>query len=358
MAEISTEDAVDQLHQMFGDYDKATLAAVLEANGRHVERTVEHLLGNPRDTSGGSGGSGGGGDGGGSAASTDNDAALALQLSREWADDPASAPPPPTRPVNIPSPFVNVGGTAGGGGGGGGGRGGAGGIHAPGIPIHLPTAPPPPPPPFLIAARDAGDSGGASDRRGRRVALPEEFLRHPGWTGGGGGGESSDPQVAADARLAIMLQNQSFQRELEAHPDLAYLGRRPPSGGSASRGTSAGGGGGATGATIKEQVTAMGQDVRRKLDELAVRWKMKDPGAADATTEYSRVPLMSSQGEDMDDQAEVVHFSQSSTTRRSHGNVASGGTTPADSAPPASASAAAGVGLYRADSGMEEQLGE
>lgn len=30
MAEISTEDAVDQLHQMFGDYDKATLAAVLE----------------------------------------------------------------------------------------------------------------------------------------------------------------------------------------------------------------------------------------------------------------------------------------------------------------------------------------
>lgn len=70
---------------------------------------------------------------------SDNDAALALQLSREWADDPASAPPPPTRPVNIPSPFVNVGGTAGGGGGGGGGRGGAGGIHAPGIPIHLPT---------------------------------------------------------------------------------------------------------------------------------------------------------------------------------------------------------------------------
>lgn len=30
MAEISTEDAVEQLHQMFGDYDKAALAAVLE----------------------------------------------------------------------------------------------------------------------------------------------------------------------------------------------------------------------------------------------------------------------------------------------------------------------------------------
>lgn len=28
--EISIEDAVEQLHQMFGDYDKAALAAVLE----------------------------------------------------------------------------------------------------------------------------------------------------------------------------------------------------------------------------------------------------------------------------------------------------------------------------------------
>ena len=59
------------------------------------------------------------------------------------------------------------------------------------------------PPP---AARDVTDSGGASDRRGRRVALPEEFLRHPGWTGGGAGEASGDPQVAADARLAMMLQ--------------------------------------------------------------------------------------------------------------------------------------------------------
>lgn len=30
MAEISTEDAVEQLHQMFGDYDKEALAAVLQ----------------------------------------------------------------------------------------------------------------------------------------------------------------------------------------------------------------------------------------------------------------------------------------------------------------------------------------
>lgn len=40
MAEISTEDAVDQLHQMFGDYDKATLAAVLEV-GVPFSRTYQ-----------------------------------------------------------------------------------------------------------------------------------------------------------------------------------------------------------------------------------------------------------------------------------------------------------------------------
>lgn len=37
--EISVEDAVEQLHQMFGDYDKAALAAVLEVRvcgGLHV----------------------------------------------------------------------------------------------------------------------------------------------------------------------------------------------------------------------------------------------------------------------------------------------------------------------------------
>lgn len=45
-----------------------------------------------------------------------------------------------------------------------------------------------------------------------------------------------------------------------------------------------------------------GADIRRKVDELAVRWKMKDPGRADETTEYSSVPLMDQHGDDLDDQ--------------------------------------------------------
>lgn len=60
----------------------------------------------------------------------DHDAALALQLSREWGDDPTTLPPPPTRPVGIPTPYGRP--VAGGGGGKEGGKGGGGGAPASG----------------------------------------------------------------------------------------------------------------------------------------------------------------------------------------------------------------------------------
>lgn len=60
----------------------------------------------------------------------DHDAALALQLSREWGDDPTTLPPPPTRPVGIPTPYGRP--VAGGVGGREGGRGGGGGAPASG----------------------------------------------------------------------------------------------------------------------------------------------------------------------------------------------------------------------------------
>lgn len=51
-------------------------------------------------------------------------------------------------------------------------------------------------------------------------------------------------------------------------------------------------------------VTAV--DVRRELDKLAVRWKMKNPGRVENTADYdSSVPLMSSQGDDPDDQVSI-----------------------------------------------------
>lgn len=43
-------------------------------------------------------------------------------------------------------------------------------------------------------------------------------------------------------------------------------------------------------------------DMRRKVEEIAVRWRMKDPDRAEDSTGYSSVPLMSSQGDDVDDQ--------------------------------------------------------
>lgn len=39
-----------------------------------------------------------------------------------------------------------------------------------------------------------------------------------------------------------------------------------------------------------------------------MRWKMKDPGRADQTTEYSSVPLMSSFDDDADDQVRCDSF--------------------------------------------------
>lgn len=61
-----------------------------------------------------------------------------------------------------------------------------------------------PPFPLPHLAPQTHPGGAVSERRGRRVALPDSFLRVPGW--GAGGEVSSDPQVAADARLAMMLQ--------------------------------------------------------------------------------------------------------------------------------------------------------
>lgn len=50
------------------------------------------------------------------------------------------------------------------------------------------------------------------------------------------------------------------------------------------------------------------------MEELAVRWKMKDPGRADDTTEYSSVPLMSSQADDLDDQVIDTKYQTSCRT--------------------------------------------
>lgn len=60
-------------------------------------------------------------------------------------------------------------------------------------------------------AENHAPGGSEGVRRGRRVSLPEEFLRVPGWSGGS---SSSDPQVTADARLAMMLQVRGLHVDL------------------------------------------------------------------------------------------------------------------------------------------------
>lgn len=67
-------------------------------------------------------------------------------------------------------------------------------------------------------------------------------------------------------------------------------------------------------------VRAAYTDIRRKVDELAVRWKMKDPGRADETTEYSAVPLLGSNRDDPDDEVGYL-WSNEATTAAAAGSV-------------------------------------
>lgn len=59
--------------------------------------------------------------------------------------------------------------------------------------------------------------------------------------------------------------------------------------------------------------------MRRKVEELAVRWKMKEPGRAVDTTDYSSVPLMSSTADDDDQVTSLFSLGQKRTGRNGGG---------------------------------------
>lgn len=81
-----------------------------------------------------------------------------------------------------------------------------------------PSAAPQPPPPQQAAVE--------SPRRGRRVQLPQDFLRLPGWqdpqAASAGGGADNNGEMT-DEQLAMLLQDESFLQELASHPDFRQL---------------------------------------------------------------------------------------------------------------------------------------
>jgi hypothetical protein len=135
--------------------------------------------------------------------------------------------------------------------------------------------------------------------RGSKVRLPGDFLRVPG------GKSTGSDQIVSDARLAIMLQNADFRA---AHPE---FDRQRSGGAPASRPTSQGSGDG-----VLSQIRSMGDDVKRNLSALAVKWNIRAPGKAADSTEYASLANPGNEDEDGTEVVDLDGADRSVTHRR------------------------------------------
>ena len=123
----------------------------------------------------------------------------------------------------------------------------------------------------LPAATSNNDSdrvsvGGSAFKQGRGIvtSLPEDFLRIPG------------NNIASDEALARMLQDKLFADELRNNPEFAHLAHRGRGGGQ-NRGAFPGMARGqqqqGDGADIMKALGSMGENAKKKLQELAMKVK-------------------------------------------------------------------------------------
>lgn len=306
-AEISFDEAVVNLQGMFDRIDKELIVAMLEANGGHMERTVEQLL----------------------------------EIDSTTAATPAVAAPGPTPTATRASEadtadLIDVDGTG-----------------------ALSAGPPPPPPavmshesstgshvdpdaaaavaaalgPDAAAAAMAAEESiyygdiatdedvaraAAAGSRGRsapaataappgmsarasasgagsrwRHPLPDDFLQIPGRGGGGGapGTPSGTGGMLEDQLVAQMMADELFLAELQQNPDFAayleaeqdYLGsmgadERPSGTGAGGRPRSASEARRQAGGGFAEKLSTLGDDVKRKFNSLVLRFGKKQGG--------------------------------------------------------------------------------
>lgn len=252
---ITIDEAISSLQGMFPSYDAETLKLLLSANSMNVERTVETIFQM---------------EGGG--------------------DVTAAVPPPrPHQPMPRPDPYS-----------------------------HL-TAPSP----FGDDDRAHGQSRGRAAGTGsashavnammpsrpmgpparRRVDLPEDFLRPPGWR------ESNI--TLADEQLAMMLQNEMFQREAQAVLGANYPTRSNGNGTSTGTSSSASASSAHQGPNpegipdmgILKGLSSMGEQARRSLNNMALRFQAAHPTQGDKKKEKSG--LLSHADEE---EEEVINF--------------------------------------------------
>lgn len=177
----------------------------------------------------------------------------------------------------------------------------------------------------------------AKRRRGVQCDLPDDFLRPPGW---------QSTAIIADEELALMLQNELFQREARAMLgddfDFASLNRRSvprtatAGGGAAAQANSSNANANANSADlgIMKALSSMGSATKRSLSLMAQRFSSGGAagnanatgGANGPTRRYSRGetgtprefrPLVESDHVDDDgEDTEVISFDSQGT--RSH----------------------------------------
>lgn len=120
--------------------------------------------------------------------------------------------------------------------------------------------------------------------RGTAIDLPPDFLRVPNYSGRGGqeGGQVMDQ----DEALARMLQDELFSQELANNPEFAHLarGRQNPRGQpqrTIQRASAAAHQGPQfDGKKIMKNITAMGNDTKKKLHMFAAQWSNRFASSA------------------------------------------------------------------------------
>ena len=310
-AQISINEAVASLQSMFPSYDEEVLRTLLAANHNHIEHTIEQVLVME-----------GGNDVGGAAAEPEpapKEAPSAQFPTEDLLFGSASKPAPET------AEQASV----------------------------------------AKASSEAPASVGAP--RGVKVSLPEDFLRPPGWR--------ENNMTLGDEQLAIMLQDEMFQRQVAASMGDDFVTRMRKGGfrssigspagqtgvtnGSSSSSSSSNGNGNGSGSNsnsgsmgsvpdmgIMKGLSSMSSGAKRNLKALAAKFESSRTGGGISTvnsknptsgtgshTTYddpsprsnARTSLLGPADDDSDEEEEIVfgsvsqsHSSSSSNQSRSH----------------------------------------
>ncbi len=176
---------------MFPSFEKEVLAALLSANGYHVEHTIEQIFQMESDASA-------------SPVEGSTEKSPRRETSTTGSSDTAPAAVTSAAAAGVTAPTIES-------------------APAPTRSLGSPHEPAFPAQRVVSAGGAAGGGDRTLARRGTPTTLPEDFLRPPGWKENRGGGTAD---TIGDEQLALMLQDEMFRREVQNADGMrAILGR-------------------------------------------------------------------------------------------------------------------------------------